>query len=61
MIFTQEGVRKPCAARSEDGGPLAKGEEVVVTRYERGIAYVRQWEDFTNPTADAVEGKTIHS
>jgi membrane protein implicated in regulation of membrane protease activity len=61
MIFTQEGVRKPCAARSEDGGPLARGEEVVVTRYERGIAYVRQWEDFTNPTADAVEGKTIHS
>src|ERR1700682_1551780 len=27
MIFTQEGVRKPCAARSENGEPLVKGEE----------------------------------
>jgi len=47
IIFDQEGVRKPCAARSEAGELLPKGEEVVVTRYERGIAYVRRWEDFT--------------
>ncbi|HXB22022.1 MAG TPA: hypothetical protein VNV88_11605 [Candidatus Solibacter sp.] len=45
MIFAQEGVRKPCAARSENGDPLAKGEEVVVTRYERGVAYVRRWDE----------------
>ncbi|SRR5579859_272925 len=45
MIFVQLGVRKPCAARSESGDPLAKGEEVVVTRYERGIAYVRRWDE----------------
>jgi membrane protein implicated in regulation of membrane protease activity len=48
MIFVQLGVRKPCAARSESGDPLAKGEEVVVTRYEQGIAYVRRWDELTD-------------
>jgi hypothetical protein len=48
LIFEQLGVRKPCAARSEHGEVLAKGEEVVVTRYERGIAYVRRWEELAN-------------
>ncbi len=42
MIFSQNGVRRAASARSEDGGPMAKGAEVVVTRYERGIAYVRR-------------------
>jgi len=51
IIFVQQGVRKPCAARSDDGQALMKGEEVVVTRYERGIAYVRKWDDLTNPAA----------
>src|ERR1700724_4660772 len=45
MIFVQVGVRNPCAARSENGETLGKGEEVVVTRYERGIAYVRRWDE----------------
>src|SRR5215467_13031044 len=40
IIFAQEGVRKTCAARSEDGSAFAKGEEALVTRYERGVAYV---------------------
>jgi membrane protein implicated in regulation of membrane protease activity len=49
LIFEQQGVRKPCAARSEHGKEvLAKGEEVVVTRYERGVAYVRRWDDLAN-------------
>jgi len=45
MIFSQEGVRRAASARSEDGRPIAKGVEVVVTRYERGIAYVRPWDE----------------
>jgi membrane protein implicated in regulation of membrane protease activity len=45
IIFEQVGVRKACAARSDSGDPLAKGEEVVVTRYEGGIAYVRRWDE----------------
>jgi membrane protein implicated in regulation of membrane protease activity len=45
MIFSQEGVRRAASVRSEDGRPIGKGIEVVVTRYERGIAYVRPWEE----------------
>jgi membrane protein implicated in regulation of membrane protease activity len=44
IIYSQAGTRRTCGVRSEDGGALAKGTEVVVTRYEKGIAYVRQWE-----------------
>jgi len=47
MIFSQNGVRRAASARSEDGRPIAKGVEVVVTRYERGIAYVRVWEEIS--------------
>jgi hypothetical protein len=48
IIFAQEGVRKTCAARSETGAPIAKGEEVLVTRYDRGVAYVQPWDAFEN-------------
>ncbi|HLJ88132.1 MAG TPA: hypothetical protein VKZ53_15020 [Candidatus Angelobacter sp.] len=48
IIFQQAGALVPSAARSENGEPLVKGEEVVVTRYERGIAYVRRWQDFAD-------------
>src|SRR5947209_8134397 len=45
ILYEQMGKRRVCAARSEDGEALSKGEEVVVTRYERGVVYVRRWED----------------
>jgi hypothetical protein len=45
MIYSQGGTRHTCGARSEDGGAIPKGSEVVVTRYEKGIAYVRRWEE----------------
>ena len=45
IIFSQEGTRNTCGARSENGEALARGTEVIVTRYERGIAYVRRWEE----------------
>ena len=48
MLFEQRGTRKSAGARSEDGKALPKGAEVVITRYEDGIAYVREWEDFTS-------------
>jgi membrane protein implicated in regulation of membrane protease activity len=47
MIFSQDGVRRAASARSEDGRPIARGVEVMVTRYERGIAYVRPWEEMS--------------
>ena len=45
IIFSQAGTRHTCGARTETGEALPKGAEVVVTRYERGIAYVRRWEE----------------
>jgi membrane protein implicated in regulation of membrane protease activity len=45
IIYEQMGGRKACAARSESGGDIQRGEEVVVTRYEHGVAYVRRWSE----------------
>lgn len=45
IVYTQGGTRHAAGARSEDGGAIVKGAEVVVTRYEHGIAYVRRWEE----------------
>jgi membrane protein implicated in regulation of membrane protease activity len=45
IVYSQAGTRRVCGARSEDGSPIAKGSEVLVTRYERGIAYVRRWQE----------------
>jgi hypothetical protein len=45
IVFSQEGVRRCAGARSEDGAAVSKGAEVIVTRYEKGIAYVKRWED----------------
>ena len=49
MIYSQEGTRRVTGARSELGTAIPKGAEVMVTSYEKGIAYVRPWED---PLAD---------
>jgi hypothetical protein len=45
IIYSQQGSRCAIAARSEDGNEIEKDLEVVVTRYERGIAYVRRWDE----------------
>jgi membrane protein implicated in regulation of membrane protease activity len=48
LVFSQGGTRHACGARSEDGSAIPKGAEVVVTRYENGLAYVRRWEELTH-------------
>jgi hypothetical protein len=52
LIYTQMGTRRVCGARSDDGGAIAKGMEVVVTRYEKGIAYVRLWSEMSGERED---------
>jgi len=47
ISFSQEGVRRGAPARSEDGTAIQKNTDVVVTRYESGVAYVRRWDDLT--------------
>jgi len=47
IIYSQAGTRRACGARCEDGKAVTKGTEVVVTRYEKGIAYVRLWAEMS--------------
>jgi hypothetical protein len=47
VIFSLGGVRRCAGARSEAGELMEKGAEVVIERYEKGIAYVKRWDDFT--------------
>src|SRR5579859_5455522 len=52
LIYSQAGTRRVCGARSEDGSAIAKTTEVVVTRYERGIAYVRPWSELAGEESE---------
>lgn len=45
LLYTQNGVRRSAIARSVDGLPLERGTEVIVLRYEHGVAYVKPWHD----------------
>lgn len=47
MIYSHNGARRSVAIRSEQQAPIAKGTEVVVTRYEPGVAYVRRWDELS--------------
>jgi hypothetical protein len=47
VIFERDGARRSVSARCESGTPITKDREVVIERYEDGIAYVRAWEEFT--------------
>lgn len=49
--FSQNGSRCFAPARSDSGAALARGSEVVVLRYEQGIAYVRAWEELSGEPA----------
>ena len=45
LVYEQLGARRSAPARAEDGEAIQKEEEVYVVRYEKGIAYVRRWEE----------------
>lgn len=55
VVFVQENVRNVCGARSDTGAAVPKGTEVVITRYERGIAYVRKWEELEASLSSSVQ------
>jgi hypothetical protein len=47
IIYSQAGTRRTSGARTEDGNAIAKGSEIIVTRYDKGIAYVRLWSEMS--------------
>ena len=59
MIYAQMGTRRVCGARSDDGRPVDKGTEVVVTRYEKGIAYVRPWSEMSGDENSPIANKEV--
>jgi hypothetical protein len=56
VVYSQGGTRKSVGARTEDGGAMDRGKEVVVTRFERGIAYVRGFEELAGASLTEGEG-----
>jgi hypothetical protein len=45
ILFSLDGTRRGAAARSEDGQPIPRNAQVLVMRYEQGVAYVRRFDD----------------
>jgi membrane protein implicated in regulation of membrane protease activity len=56
LIYSQAGSRRVCGARSDTGMAIPKGAEVVVTRYERGLAYVRTWDELDKDMSEQGTG-----
>jgi hypothetical protein len=53
ILFSQGGSRRFSPARSDDGREIATSTEVIVMRYERGIAYVRRWDEMVGDLESA--------
>lgn len=45
IVYTLEGTRRCSGARSDDGRAITKGSEVVIVRYDKGIAYVAAFDE----------------
>src|SRR5688500_10574705 len=50
ILFTKDGTRRSEGARSATGQAITVGTEVVILRYERGLAYVEPWESYVEGT-----------
>jgi hypothetical protein len=45
MVYVRDGARRPLPVRAERNELIERGTEVVVTRLENGVAFVRTWSD----------------
>jgi len=51
ILFSLNGTRRCAAARAETGHALERGQQVLVLRYEHGIAWVRPWTEMDDVEA----------
>lgn len=51
ILFSLNGTRRATAARTEDGRAIARDAEVLVTRYARGVAWVRPFSELDEELA----------
>jgi membrane protein implicated in regulation of membrane protease activity len=59
VIYLRDGGRRLVPARSEENIDISRGQEVIVTRYEKGIAYVRTWEAMTRLDRPSIGSETL--
>ena len=59
VIYRRDAGRKHVPARSDTGVRIECGEEVIVTRYEQGIAYVRTWDAMTQSGQNSLGGEAL--
>jgi hypothetical protein len=45
ILFSLDGTRRCAAAKAEDGQAIARDAQVLVMRYEQGVAWVRPFND----------------
>src|SRR5262245_33247367 len=57
MVYVQDGTRKSVAVRADDEKAIPMGEEVVVTRFEDGVAYVRRWAELEEGASVDLKGQ----
>jgi len=48
IIYSQGGSRRACGARSDTDQTIPTDTDVIVTRFENGIAYVHRWKDLAD-------------
>ena len=58
ILFSLDGTRRGAAARSEDGQPIPCNTQVLVMRYEQGVAYVRRFDDLDELEAPKTSDRT---
>lgn len=58
ILYTQNGSRRSIPVRSDDGTEIPRSTEVVVMRYERGVAWVRRWDDVAHGLLGPEEEET---
>jgi membrane protein implicated in regulation of membrane protease activity len=59
VLYEQLGARRSVPAKADLGEAIAKGEEVFVVRYEKGVAYVRKWEDLPEPQSQGQSSEVL--
>jgi hypothetical protein len=53
ILFSQNGSRRFAPARSDAGVAIPRDIEVVVMRYEQGIAFVRRWDEIAKEATES--------
>ena len=56
ILYSQNGARRSACVRADDGEAIERGTEVIVMRYEKGVAYVKRWDAFEHGLMAETQG-----